>query len=131
MPRCQRLKDDGEPCGQSVPEGDALCLWHDPARVEEARKLRRSGGAKGGAVRKGNVRTIAATDALAPPETALQAKHWAAWAVHAVATGVVSPQVGQQVSSALRVFLAALEKSDLTEQIGDIRSQVEALKNGK
>ena len=130
MPRCQQLKGDGESCGQSVPEGDSLCLWHDPARAEEAKRIRKAGGKKGG-LRKGNLRTIAPTDALAPPETAFEAKQWTAWTAHAVATGVISPQVGQQVSSALRVFLTALEKADLATEIEDLRTQVEALKNGK
>lgn len=40
---CAFIKENGKRCGAYPPTGAKYCLWHDPDRVEEARKARMKG----------------------------------------------------------------------------------------
>lgn len=117
---CRHIKDDGERCGMAnFDPATGLCVWHDPARKEQAAKMRHRGGKESGArvkARKPAVRVVSPEDAPKPPETLEDALAWASWAVWAVTTGTIDARTGHEVGYILRGFMDGKKHLDRTDE---------------
>jgi hypothetical protein len=127
--RCEYIKADGNQCGQRVSEGNRYCIWHSPTRKKEAAAARSRGGQAAGR----NKRKTPPADELpsGPPETAAEAQQWASWLTWATASGKIDPNTSQRVSTSLRVFLTALEKAEMEQEIARLQAQVKELQRAK
>lgn len=127
-PRCPTVKADGEQCGQKMNlQPDGLCLWHSPLAAETAQEARIRGGERCGEARRakrGEVKTVTPADAPPIPETLEDAVTYAAWAVHAVATGQIDARTAREVNYGLTTFRMGLEKRDLLRQIRELRAKL-------
>ncbi len=63
------------------------------------------------------------------PESQADAAAWAAWAVHAVATGKLDARTGGEVSKLLNAFRQCLEKAEAREELeklDELKAQLQA-----
>lgn len=125
--RCQHIKDDGEQCGMAaqINPSNGCCIWHDPEREDEAAKRRSKGGKNAARTRSG----LREEDLPAgPPETAADARRWAAWTVWATASGLVDSRTAHELGYTIRAYLKAYEKVDMSDELEELKDQVAELR---
>lgn len=114
------LKEDGDPCGVTANLGaDGQCIWHSPARKEEARAARSQGG-RTSAERKRRE----PVQAPPAPRTIAEARDYASWAVEAVASGKLDARTGDVVQKILKEFRTATEKADVESEVKALRAEI-------
>lgn len=127
--RCRAITEGGTRCKiQNSLSEDGLCLWHDPERAEEAARARRRGGRNGG--RRPKIRTAGADEVPDPPQTIEDVVAWTSWATWAVATGAIDSRTAHEIGYLARALQAGLEKTDLSEEVDELREMVEQLMAG-
>lgn len=121
--RCRALKEDGSRCRitHGISE-DGLCLWHDPKRAEQ----RKAAQKKGGRVFAERVRDPVIVPK--PIESLDDCVIWTAWTAQAIATGVLDPKRGGEITRAVTAFMKAAEKRDLERQVRELQAMVKRLK---
>lgn len=119
--------EDGLPCQADVPRGGTLCIWHDPARQREAAEARRRGGVNANLPPERPPLEVPGP----PPKTLEEATRWAAWAVHAVASGAMDPKQGREVAYLLRAFMDGRKSVDrVDDRVRQLRAEIEKLRKG-
>ena len=63
-----------------------------------------------------------------PPETCEDAVKWSSWATMQVATGQLDARTAREIAGLLRVFVAAVSKSELEKRIRDLEKMVKRAK---
>lgn len=119
--RCRHVKEDGERCGmvRNIDPSTGFCVWHDPARKQEAANMRRKGGKESGArakARKPAVRVVNADECPPPPTTLEEATHWLSWLSWAVTTGKIDGRTAHESAYALRAFVDGRKHVDRTDE---------------
>ncbi|HEV8612852.1 MAG TPA: hypothetical protein VGQ73_05025, partial [Gemmatimonadales bacterium] len=133
--QCRAIAADGERCSQWLNlSTEGFCLFHDPARAEEAAAARARGqvnSARASSERAAERRekTIEAMDPPPPLELTLAgvAKQLG-WLAQQVSAGRLPPKVGSSVTYSLSNLRQALVASDLEAELKSARAELEKLK---
>jgi hypothetical protein len=105
------------------------CKHHDPERREQVRAEQRLGAQRGGKMRALKDLRERAGDVPPPPTTLDEAVAYAAWAVHAVATGRIDGRTGHEILYGLNIFKTAVKDRDIAREIKAMRERLDALTN--
>jgi hypothetical protein len=128
--QCTATTVTGERCRQLITAGDSACIWHSPARREEAREARQRGNDHESRRRTpAEVRTIPAEELPGegqPPETLEEVAVWFGWLTVQLATGRLDYRVGREIGHALTGYRTALEKKDLFAKVSELQAKLEA-----
>jgi hypothetical protein len=120
--RCTAITDGGRRCRIKSGLSDAgLCLWHDPARADQAQRARTGG-------RKPKIRTADLDEVPAQPQSVEDVVEWCSWATLAVATGRIDSRTAHEIGYLARALESGLEKLDLAADISELRDQLAELK---
>ena len=129
--QCEHTKPDGEQCRVTwgIHPDSGRCFCHCPVRADQRAEGRRRGQLQSAHVRRRSTfRTVPVGRCPAPPQSAQDAQDWASWLTVAVTSGQVDARTGKEAATALRVFLTALDKSEMQRQIGELQAVVRKLK---
>lgn len=113
---------------------DQRCRWHDPARVELIRDMRRRGQAAGVASRaeKARVRLAQASETAGPRpaigDSLASVTEWLRWLAEAGVRGEVQRAEIAGLASVARLLVQALTQRDLEAQLRTLQRQYTALK---
>lgn len=133
--QCVAHTKAGQPCTQRRDLSPAgYCRWHDPARAEEMRALRRKGQQasirKAAENRRVRLAQLAETAGPRPPvgdslETVAQ---FLRWLLEAGARGEVDPGTLAGLTSTARAVMGAYERRDLERRLKAALKELDALK---
>lgn len=130
--QCQGTTPDGTRCSiRSQISDTGLCVWHDPARKDEADELRKKGQAARTPSRRAEVRTVDAKDTPGKLTDLDDLVRWAAWTAKAVATGKIDARTARETAYALTCFRGGLEKRDLARDLAKLRSDFDEFRKGR
>jgi hypothetical protein len=126
MPQCRATARNGERCRSWARTGSHYCYVHDPETKAAFKEAQRLGGRNSARIhrRAAKPETV---PACGPPKTAQEAQEWSSWLVFALATGAISPVIGQKVSSALNTFLKAQSQAEMEREIRSLRAKIKEL----
>lgn len=125
MPRCTATASHGGQCGMRLGIRNGLCLFHDPARVEEAAAARARGTAHANARRQ---RKVGAEDPIPDLEMTLDGiAHRLAWVNQQLATGKIPAGVASTMTYNLNNLRMALKDRDLELEVKALRAKVREL----
>ena len=129
--RCSATAKHGGQCGivwglRDDPNMGLLCRAHDPARREEFMASSRLGGFE-------RMQQIGHPDPSklptdGPPRSAHDCRRWLSWLAYATASGQVTKQTAQTITTTIRALLGAIEIADLEGQVAELRRQLRRLK---
>ena len=121
---CAGVTADGEGCRQVVGlSGSGLCLWHDPARTNEATAARRRGATSA------DSRPPLPTDVPAPPapDDLEGVIAWHRWITVALASGQITQDVAKGLAYNLQGLRTALPLRDLETKYRELKAKVAAM----
>lgn len=126
MPRdtCRGTKADGSPCGSPVVKGDGYCPAHGPDGSERMAEIGRRGAEATARKLKRPGLDPEALPALRSPQTA---EKWLEEIGRAVATGTLGHHEATAAVRAVREWLRAHEAGEVTEEVEELREQLEEL----
>ena len=130
MPQCRATAKSGDRCRSWARIGSLYCYVHDPETKAAFKEAQRLGGKSSARIHRRAVEPEN-VPACGPPKTAQEAQEWSSWLVYSLATGAISPVVGQKVSSALNTFLKAQDQAEMGQQIRSLRAKIKELESGK
>jgi hypothetical protein len=114
--KCQFRKKNGTLCDANAQAASGLCVFHDPARAADGRRVRRQGGL--------NRTRIAAVLTPATPDRALKNSNdvsvLLAESINQVRRGELEPRVANAVGYLSTVLLRALEQGPLEERMAKL-----------
>ena len=124
----------GEPCGtaMNLSPTSGLCVHHDPARVDEARALYKTGAAA--AARATHLRRIerqVTTPDNMPreePDTLARLARWHRWVVRAVATGLVDARTAREITGSLKELRPVLVQIGLEKRVKELEAELRKYK---
>ncbi len=133
---CRGVKADGSACRIERMLGTSgYCLFHDPARRNEAQAVRDRGNMsrrRAKQARAGRDVSITVTaDQLPidhPPENMDEALALAAWAATAVLTGAIDPRTGMTAAKLVDSFRMAIKDRDILNEVQRLKQLVRDLK---
>lgn len=110
MPRCTHI-ENGKRCGAMGPEGDpVLCVFHDPARAEEAQEMRRKGARTTNAKRNPEEPLPDTSGLPWPPTTMEDVSAWLGRVSQAIVTGEIEPRRARELTYTLRAHREVLQE---------------------
>jgi hypothetical protein len=120
--RCPHTKEDGDQCGMTngLNPDTGLCLWHDPEREDEARRIRSKGGK-----RKAEASAVLPPESPPAPTSVEDAAQLLSWLSHAVLRGEVDRHTARDVGYLLRAFVDASEV-DVEDRLESVESLLES-----
>lgn len=124
--RCKATNAAGKPCGAPpsiVREETGLCRAHDPARKDELR----ASCLKGGRATARKFKRIETED-LPELESPQDAAVWLEVVGRACALGRIGHNEARAVTSAVRQWLAAHEKGELSDEIRRLAEEIERVR---
>jgi hypothetical protein len=119
------LRSDGQPCRVSQNLGqDGRCLWHDPARAQEAAATRAKGQRN---ARAKHQLAVVTKDEMPPLNTLEDCAEFCAWVAYAVGDGRIAHQVAKEMISAVkeRRYILVIA-ADVHRRVRDVRQRVAA-----
>jgi hypothetical protein len=123
--QCAHVKPGGARCQARPVAGSDLCFFHDPATAEKRAEARK----KGGQTRNKPAATLPPETADLELESVPDVVRLLGRTINDVRKGVVDAKVANAVGYLGSVLLRALEGSELTGQVAELREQLEAIKN--
>jgi hypothetical protein len=124
--RCGAVTPSGEPCPVHSRGPSGLCLFHDPARREEAAAARARGRARTAQLKALGWRPQG--EPPKPPTNLDDVARWTAWVAYQVACGKLDAPRAKAIVASLSVARGAFRERDLTEQVVLLARQVRELK---
>lgn len=126
--QCKGTTAAGKPCRSPLVDPETgYCAAHGPgasARMAE----RGAKGARATAKKLKGKGVVKPGEAPPPPETVEDAKHYASWAMDAVATGRLDYRVGNVIQGLCREFRSATKEAALEAEVAELREVVATLK---
>jgi hypothetical protein len=102
--QCPGVNASGDPCGNPPRTGREWCIWHDPERQGEAKRLR----ARGGNQRKRKDRRVVMPEDLPAVTSQEQCEEALAWLFAQVGTGKLDPTTAKSMTSVVRALHGAI-----------------------
>jgi hypothetical protein len=130
LPRCKSQKG-GKLCrAPALKDGEGFCFMHskNPDIIEKRAAARSKAGKRTGGHNRRKIRFAPAGEAPPPPKTVEEAVAYASWATHAVAVGIIDPQVGATIQRLLREFREGKARPDIEKRIGELEKRARAAK---
>jgi hypothetical protein len=128
MDQCVHIKDDGNRCEvkRALEETSSglKCIWHDPARKEEAAAIRTKGRDKAN-IR--NRQVLEDENCPPAPESAADVVTWSSRMAREIALGTLDPKRAQQITNSLKLFLESIKVADLERKIAELTKELERL----
>jgi len=125
-PTCRGVIKDGTRCRTTFGlSEDGLCFSHDPLRAVELAAAQRARSDASGK-RKRELRESLPPGMPKAPKTLDDAVKWSSWALHAVASGIISDRTAHECAVLVTAFRGALDKRDLLREIGKLRADLAA-----
>jgi hypothetical protein len=112
----------------NVAAGQELCVWHDPARAEEAAAMRARGFETLAAKAAEEAAREVGEDLPQRPATLDDVVRWQAWIVDTLARKMIEVNRAKALSEVLSAMRGSLEKRDLAKDVEDLREQMVQLK---
>ena len=116
----------GEACGvaMNLSATTGLCLHHDPARVDEARALYKTGSAAAGRATHLRRIELLTTEPVnlprAEPDTLGRLARWHRWVVRAVATGEIDARTAHEITCSLKELRPVLLNLNLERRVKEL-----------
>lgn len=134
---CEATTKAGTPCQQKVADHERLCIWHDPARAEEATAARRRGGRllQDGVKERRQERRLKIAEGSAGPRPKVgnslpEIARWLRWVLEAGAAGELEKGEIVALTAGARVLQQVYEKRDLEKRLRQLQRQYDELKRG-
>lgn len=127
--RCIFIRETGEQCkmrGNLNPK-NALCIWHDPTRSEEAARMRERAAEATNNKRPVTVRVVSENEIPPLPRSLDDIADWLGWITAAVITGKVDARTAREATMACdRLRMALRDRDDLDRRLKEAHQKLEA-----
>ena len=118
MAKCRFQKKNGAKCNADTQAGKEVCVFHDPAKVEDGRRARRTGGIN----RSRAAAVLPAATPDHPLGTTKDVSDLLAESINQLRRGQLDPRVANAVGYLTSVLLRALEQGPLEERMAKLET---------
>ena len=115
---CQFRKKDGSRCGANAQPANGLCVFHDPARANEGRRARQTGG-------RNRMRPAAVLPTNTPNHPLGNTREVAQLlgdSINQLRRGQLDPRVANAMGYLASVLIRALEQGPVEERLANLEA---------
>jgi len=124
--KCQSRKKNGDACGADAQSGRALCVFHDPARANDGRRARRTGG-----LNRTRIAAVLPSDTPDHPfGSSKDVCNLLGDSINRLRRGELDPRVANATGYLASVLLRALEQCPLEERVAKLETLLVLDSNG-
>ena len=116
--KCHFRKKDGRRCGANAQHANGLCVFHDPARVDDGHRARRDGG-----VHRSRAAAVLPSDTPDHPlGDTNQVSILLADSINRLRRGQLDPRVANSMGYLASVLLKALENGRIEDRLAHLEA---------
>jgi hypothetical protein len=116
LSRCSSLTRAGQPCRAWAAPGGRLCIFHDPAHREQARRIQANGARKSNRLR--SIR-----GARAKLDSAVGLLKFAGTLVHRIVEGEIEPETARSALYGIAICQKLVEVAEIEKRMRAIEAQ--------
>ena len=118
--RCQARKKNGQKCQADTQKGSPFCVFHDPARVADGKRVRRVGGlnrSRPAAVLPMNTQDV-------PLSNTQEVSALIGESINQLRRGQLDPRVANAIGYLANILLGALQQGPLEDRLARIETSL-------